>query len=227
MIKRFLLFSLLLSVVLFSFGCNPGRETPRIVTTIRRSPVPAPVVPEVIPNHSPAVVEPAPANAPVAWLPPAWLENKSRWQGIIIHHTDAPYGSAAHEDKVHKSKGWDGLGYHFVINNGVFKNGYGKNNGLVEVGDRWRKQKEGAHCRVKGDRSNFYNEHTIGICLIGDFEKTQPTWSQMRSLALLVNVLKDRYNIPLSKIQGHKDIKPTKCPGRNFSMAQLKRMLSQ
>ena len=155
------------------------------------------------------------------------LKNKSRWQGIVIHHSASSYGSAAHEDKSHKARGWGGLGYHFVINNGVYRNGYGKKNGLVEVGYRWRDQMKGSHCRVNGDRSNYWNKHTIGICLIGNFENTRPTQQQMRSLVSLVKFLQQRYNIPTSKIKGHKDIKPTDCPGKYFSFYELRNRLSK
>lgn len=166
-------------------------------------------------------------DVPGQWFPPSRLENKSRWQGIIIHHSESFYGSAAHIDKYHKSRGWDGLGYHFVINNGVFKNGYGERDGVVEVGYRWRGQKTGAHCKVNGDHSNYWNRHTIGICLIGDFEQTLPTKRQWQSLIKLVRFLQQRYNIPANKICGHRDIEPTACPGKNFSMPGLKAALAR
>ena len=118
------------------------------------------------------------------------------------------------------------LGYHFVINNGVYKNGYGKADGLVDVCFRWRQQKTGSHCRPSGDWSNYWNEHTIGICLIGNFEKTRPTERQWQSLVKLVRFLQKRYNIPTSQIKGHRDVKPTKCPGRYFSFGELRRRLA-
>ena len=173
----------------------------------------------------PKVDSPLINRYPTGWIPPGHLEDKKRWRGIVIHHSAVAYGDAAHENKYHKSLGWDGLGYHFVINNGVYENGYGKRDGLVEVGYRWRNQKTGSHCRPNGDHSNYWNKHTIGICLIGNFEKTRPTGRQMKSLVELVRFLQKRYNIPKSRIKGHGDIKATKCPGRNFSMAKFKRML--
>lgn len=179
----------------------------------------------------PPIIEPAQKNtyenAPANWIPPGNLENKHRWRGIIVHHSDSYYGCAAHIDKVHKSKGWGGLGYDFVINNGVFRRGYGKADGAVEVGYRWSQQKTGAHCNLKNDKTNYWNRYTIGICLIGDFEKTRPTEKQWRSLVKLISFLQKRYSIPTSQIKGHRDIKPTKCPGPNLSLTQLKRRLAQ
>ena len=114
------------------------------------------------------------------------------------------------------------MGYHFVINNGN-----GKPDGMVEVGFRWPIQKTGAHCRVEGGADNHWNEHTIGIGLIGNFEKHPPTEAQYRSLAKLVHFLQQRYHFSTSKIHGHGDIEPTKCPGKHFSMTKLRRCLNQ
>ncbi len=230
MTKRISIFTLTLSSLLITCGCVPAKDgVPQIVGSAPHTRIQIPDVPQITTT---AMAAPPAAitklnvqGIPAAWSPPAYLENKARWKGIIIHHSDASYGSAAHEDKVHRLNGWGGLGYNFIINNGIFNKGYGEVDGLVEVGDRWRQQKTGAHCRPKGDRTNYWNEHTIGICLIGDFEKNRPTQKQMRSLVKLVRFLKDRYNIPLSKIQSHRDIKPTKCPGRYFPMAKFKQML--
>ena len=170
--------------------------------------------------------EPSYTKYPLGWIPLKHLENKKRWQGIVIHHSDSAYGDARQIDKYHKSLGWNGLGYDFVINNGVYRNGYGKRNGLVEVGYRWRNQLTGSHCKANGDYGNYYNKHTIGICLVGNFEKTRPTREQMQSLVLLVKFLQQRYNIPTSKIKGHKDVKPTDCPGKYFSFYELRKRLS-
>ena len=188
------------------------------------------LIPKII---YPAIVAPPPtktvdySNIPARWFPTAYLENKSRWQGIVIHHSANSYGSASHEHKYHKSKGWDGLGYHFVINNGIYKNGYGRPDGVVEVGYRWRGQKDGAHCRPNGDRGNYWNKHTIGICLVGDFEKTHPSRRQRRALVKLVKFLQQRYNIPTTKIKAHNEIKPTACPGKKFSTSGLKAALNR
>ena len=166
-------------------------------------------------------------RVPAAWFPSQYQENKSKWHGIIIHHSATSYGNAAYIDKLHKANGWDGIGYHFVINNGVFKKGYGNRDGVVEVGYRWPQQKDGSHCRLKGDLGNYWNKHTIGICLIGNFEKTHPTKRQWRSLVELIRFLQKRYNIPTSQIKGHRQIKPTACPGKNFSLFRLKSELSR
>ena len=224
MAKRILIFYIAGCVLLTITGCNDGAGLPTIVGTVPylRPDVTAVVIP---PRPKPLPLPRSQYGIPANWVPPSHLEKKGRWQGILIHHSASPYGSAAHEDIVHKANGWDGLGYQFVINNGVYKKGFGRPNGLVEVGYRWSWQKVGSHCRPNGNRDNYWNKHTIGICLIGNFEYDKPTSSQMNSLIKLTRFLMERYNIPKSKIKGHGDIKPTKCPGRNFPMKKFKQIL--
>jgi hypothetical protein len=163
---------------------------------------------------------PNPSGGGNPWIPPARLEEKGRWKGIVVHHSALDSGSPQSIDRLHKNRGFDGLGYHFVITNGL-----GGPNGKVNVGYRWHRQEKGAHCRVDGNDSNYWNKHTIGICLVGNFENTRPTQLQYESLAKLVRFLQNRYRIPTGKIKGHGDIKATKCPGKNFSFWEFKRRL--
>ena len=98
---------------------------------------------------------------PAGWVPPAGIER--RWRAIVIHHSDTDCGNAAIFDNEHKNRGWEGVGYDFVIGNG---NGSG--DGQVEVTIRWRQQKTGAHCKTP---NNWANEEAVGICLVGKFEQ--------------------------------------------------------
>ncbi len=138
----------------------------------------------------------------------AWSVRVPRraWQYIVIHHSATDSGSAASFDQAHKAKGWDGLGYDFVIGNGR-----GTADGAVEVGYRWRQQLRGAHA---GDET--MNKHGIGICLVGDFSRSRPTAAQMRSLTRLCNFLADYCGIAPENLRLHGDVKQTECPGRNF-----------
>src|SRR5688572_6923503 len=82
------------------------------------------------------------------WAPP---ERSDRWNCIVIHHSGSDRGGAQRFDAWHRTKGWDELGYHFVIGNGT-DSGLGE----VEVGPRWVTQKHGAHTVTKGD---YHNKH--------------------------------------------------------------------
>src|SRR5205085_5735399 len=115
-----------------------------------------------------------------------------------------------------RAKGWDELGYHFVIGNGT-----GSRDGQIEVGSRWPKQKWGAHAKTPDQQFNNYG---IGICLVGNFDVDRPSPAQVRSLSRLVAFLMKTYNIPASHVIGHGETKPTDCPGRNMSVAQIRQM---
>ena len=138
------------------------------------------------------------------------------WQYLVIHHSASESGSAREFDLYHrKVRGWNELGYHFVIGNGR-----GATDGQIQVGPRWLKQKHGAHCKTPDNR---YNDYGIGICLVGNFQSGgRPSEAQMRSLANLVNHLMRTCNISRQNILTHGGVThKTECPGRNFSLADL------
>src|SRR5580692_5221603 len=128
------------------------------------------------------------ASAPVAGVPSSWIPAvpANHWTWIIIHHSDSAYGSAAIMDQWHRARGFDELGYHFVIGNGT-----NSGDGQIEVGPRWPKQKWGAHDNALDNR---YNTNGIGICLVGNFNDTRPTPKQLHSLLRLVVYLMRTYN---------------------------------
>ena len=132
---------------------------------------------------------------------------KREWRYVVIHHSYSESGSEAIFDRYHREvRGWKGVGYDFVIGNG-----HGSPDGAIEVTFRWEQQIAGAHA---GDEE--YNEHGIGICLVGDFESSYPTQKQMESLVALVSYLQVKCHIPAHHIVGHRHVKNTKCPGENF-----------
>jgi len=143
-----------------------------------------------------------------------------RWKYIVIHHSSTEKGNARVFDRNHRTKRHfqHGLGYHFVICNGS----YGRKDGQIEVGKRWWHQLDGAHCKA-GDGNNV----GIGICLVGDFEKTAATGKQFTSLVHLVTNLCYNYNIAVENIKGHNEMPgaATDCPGKNFPWDELRKAL--
>lgn len=136
----------------------------------------------------------------------------------MIHHSATDAGCAAEFDQAHRARGWDELGYHFVIGNGT-----DTPDGAIEVGSRWNTQKHGAHCKTP---DNFYNDHGIGICLVGNFEHARPTPAQMESLVRLLRWLVDTCDLTVADIGVHGEITgKTLCPGRYFPKEQLLRRL--
>ncbi|MGB2781697.1 MAG: peptidoglycan recognition family protein [Phycisphaerae bacterium] len=148
---------------------------------------------------------------------PGWMPTvpERPWQWIVIHHSATAYGSAAIFDDWHRNgRHWDELGYHFVIGNGT-----NSGDGAVEIGPRWVKQKYGAHTKVWNREE--YNQVGIGICLVGNFDKSAPTPAQRDALVRLADWLATRYRIGEDHIIGHGDVADTHCPGRYFPRAEF------
>ncbi|MFH1092788.1 MAG: N-acetylmuramoyl-L-alanine amidase [Candidatus Omnitrophota bacterium] len=138
------------------------------------------------------------------------LYPSKKWEYIIIHHSATDAGNALGFHKNHETRGFDkGLGYHFVIDNGT----QDKNDGHIEISPRWTKQQDGAHCKAGN-----MNCRSIGICLVGNFNKGRVSEKEMESLVYLVNRLRSYYKIPKKNIIGHGQVKgaSTDCPGNNF-----------
>jgi len=133
------------------------------------------------------------------------------WRYIVIHHSGTPSATVEAIRRYHVGIGFEGVGYHFVINNGRAP---GSVDGRITPTQRWSEQRSGAHARIAHHPE--YNEAGIGICLVGNLQKAPPTASQMVALERLVLALGERYDIRLSAIVGHGELKNTKCPGRHF-----------
>jgi hypothetical protein len=134
------------------------------------------------------------------------------WKYVVVHHSASEKGGLDQIDRDHrKVLGFEGCGYHFVIGNGT-----DSPDGQIEIADRWLTQKQGVHCR--NGRNSDINEYGIGICLIGDFDKTEPTPKQVESARVLVAYLSDRYQIGADHLGTHDQFadSPTACPGKNF-----------
>jgi LysM repeat protein len=142
-----------------------------------------------------------------------------QWKHIVLHHSGTSNGSVQGMDRYHREVRHmeNGLAYHFVIGNGQ-----GMGDGEVAVGARWTKQLQGGHLA-----SESLNRVSLGICLVGNFDRTPPTSKQMRSLEALVSALLDRCHLPRSAVKTHQQINPvhTQCPGRHLaSSTTLKRI---
>lgn len=134
------------------------------------------------------------------------------WRSIVVHHSATPGGSAAVFDRVHRARGWSSLGYHFVIGSGR-----GAGDGEIEVGPRWRAQRQGAHAQGM-------NVESIGVCLVGNFTDTSPTEKQMDALIELTRYLQQRFGIPRRRVFLHSEVSEsgTLCPGDRFPAREFR-----
>ena len=147
---------------------------------------------------------------------------RRRWQFIVVHNSGTRQGNARVFDYYHRHvrRMQNGLAYHFVIGNGT-----STGNGQIEVGDRWRRQINGGHVH-----SDYLNNISLGICLVGDFNRDQPTRAQLDSCEELIRYLRercgkvDRGNIP---VRPHREMNPprwaTDCPGDAFPYSWFRR----
>lgn len=117
---------------------------------------------------------------------------------IVIHHVGTmPKAKvdAAWLHQCHLEKGWSGCGYHFVI----------LPDGTIERGrPEW----------ALGSHTKGHNNEAIGINVVGDFAKTEPTEAQIKSLVNLLKHLKAKYS--KTQVVGHRDLMATDCPGNNL-----------
>jgi N-acetylmuramoyl-L-alanine amidase len=147
---------------------------------------------------------------------------RRRWQFIVVHNSGTRQGNARVFDYYHRHvrRMQNGLAYHFVIGNGT-----STGNGQVEVGDRWRRQINGGHVH-----SDYLNNISLGICLVGDFNRGQPTRAQLDACEELIRYLRercgktDRGTIP---VRPHREMNPprwpTDCPGDDFPYSWFRR----
>jgi hypothetical protein len=193
-------------------------------TLVRPAPLPPPLVlPTPIPIAPPAnivpespivpspVLEPEPLATPDGGNPWKPIAEARDWTSIVIHHTATDQGSVESIHETHIAKEWLGIGYHFVIGNG---NGMG--DGDIEPTFRWREQLHGAHAGT-----DEYNQHGIGIALIGNFDEQPPTPAQLAAIKRLVAVLKSEYEIDSEHVIGHGEVKATACPGKLFPLTEV------
>ncbi len=116
---------------------------------------------------------------------------------LVVHCSDTKNNenlSAIDIHKMHLEFGWDGIGYHKIINR----------SGKIENGrpEYWI----GAHVKGKNDIS-------LGVCLIG---KNKFTKNQFISLERVLKKWKSLY--PSAKIIGHRDIGDTRKSCPNFDV---------
>ena len=138
-----------------------------------------------------------------------------RWRYIVVHNSGTAQGNAKAFDYYHRyvRKMPNGLAYHFVIGNGT-----SSGNGAIEIGPRWINQINGGHVH-----SDYLNSIALGICLVGDYNKTKPTKQQLEALEELIGYLRKRVgktDHQLAIVKPHREINPpqwpTDCPGNRF-----------
>lgn len=143
-------------------------------------------------------------NLDIHYLRYEWIEEVDKGNEptiLVYHHTAIKNISPEDIDKLHKNKGWKGIGYHYYI----------RKDGTIYKGRE--DEDEGSH--VKG-----YNKESIGICVEGNFEEEYLSIEQINALKKLSVYICLKYNI--KDILPHKELGNTLCPGKNFPLKEIK-----
>lgn len=139
---------------------------------------------------------------------------------IIIHHSTTVDGKTHDAESITwyhiYIKKWDGAGYPFFIELIGDK---------IEIMPGRPIYKDGAHALGFNDRS-------IGICLVGNFDAYAPYLKTLLVTVKLIKSLQLIYNIPTNKVIGHRETyallnkkQEKTCPGSRFSMVDLREAL--
>ncbi len=119
---------------------------------------------------------------------------------IIVHCTATAEGKnfhAADIDRWHKQKGWDCIGYHYVVDL----------DGTIERGRA--ESKVGAHCLG-------HNTNSIGVVYIGglatDGKTAKDTRTPQQKAALIKILTELKHRFPSATIHGHRDFAAKACP---------------
>lgn len=138
---------------------------------------------------------------------------------ILIHHSataDSATNSWPAIRRYHiETNKWREIGYHY---------------GIEQVDDRYQLQfgrptnQAGAHCSVGG-----FNQKSIGICLVGNFDVAEPPAAQLEMAYTLVRALMRKHSIAPHEVLGHREAalqagfdwrkgQYKSCPGLKFDM---------
>jgi N-acetylmuramoyl-L-alanine amidase len=118
---------------------------------------------------------------------------------IIVHCAATPEGrevSVAEIDRWHKERGFNGIGYHYVV-------------GLDGTIHKGRDES------LSGAHTTGHNKNSIGVCYVGGCDKKMNpkdtrTPQQKASLLKLLKELKAKY--PKATIHGHREFAAKACP---------------
>jgi hypothetical protein len=118
---------------------------------------------------------------------------QGQFDEVIIHHSASEtmdVWEIAHDHVV--NNGWAGIGYHIVID---------KEGKIYWCHDL---NVQAAHCK-------YQNDHTVGVCFLGNLNEKWPTEAQLMSGRQVLTQMPFPFTV-----KGHRDYRATDCPGHTF-----------
>ncbi|MFH0820282.1 MAG: N-acetylmuramoyl-L-alanine amidase [Candidatus Peregrinibacteria bacterium] len=168
------------------------------------------------------VVDRSPGGDQLIWP----LQYTDKIRKIVIHHTDSDIrdlnGDSFINSRDYKefvraiyhfhavSRGWGDIGYNYLIDpaGNIYEGRYG--------GDK-----------VIGGHVLCYNNGALGIAILGDYQNNDIPEPALQSLTALIAIKARQYNLDpegtssfrgkiLPNVVGHRDLRPTACPGQKL-----------
>ena len=132
----------------------------------------------------------------------------NKWTHIIIHHSQSKDHDTLDYDNIkkwHTDMGWFDIGYNYIIDM--------VENNLVII--------KGRTLLMNGAHTKGMNKKAIGICVVGNFDKTIPDNEIYLKVFGLCIELINTFNIPKENIKPHSDYSEKTCPGKLFDMNEI------
>lgn len=127
---------------------------------------------------------------------------------VILHHSLTKDGTVKDFDAIKKyhinTKGWDDIGYQYVIE---------------KIGDKYYTLK-GRNENSVGAHTSGHNTNTIGICVVGNFDIAAPEKGALDELTKLLDDIEQRYKGII--VMGHNEYSNKSCPGKLFPLNEFK-----
>ena len=140
------------------------------------------------------------SEQPKVWM----LREGGVFDRITVHHEGGALSTvrdktavAAEIDSVyagHRSRNYADIAYHFIIDRG----------GCV-----W----EGRSLAYEGAHVSHQNKNNLGILVLGNYEKQNPTPESLKALKAMVLSFRKRFGIKHHRVYGHRDLGASLCPG--------------
>ena len=138
------------------------------------------------------------ATNPGGWL--AYAEPlRDTLNTLVVHHSASAIDGVRDIQRLHmQTRGYADIGYHFLIGA----------DGLIYAG---------RDVGARGAHTGGANTGTVGVALLGNFERGDPAPAQLDSLRQLGAYLAAAY--ALTHLAGHRDFQPeaTVCPGAGLA----------
>ena len=132
----------------------------------------------------------------------------------MVHHSASHDTDAIEAEKFeewHLAKGWDDIGYHWIVE---------------KIGGRYHSI-QGRPMYMQGSHSKGMNSSAVGVVFAGNFQESHMPTQQLEEGADLIAGLCHALRINTGQIVSHRDFRQTKCPGEMFPIARLRELVNE